>query len=87
MFVYFTWKFKCDAFRDLVPFVQFKKREKTPPWVFFTFFKLYKSKQIAQRITNIFLEALFLISEQSKFQNVQNVQNFLNFLKIPIKQT
>ena len=35
-----------DALRDLVPFVQFKKREKhlcnvnkrnTPPWVFFTF--------------------------------------------------
>ena len=36
--------------RDLVPFVQFKKREKHPwmsftftsPWVFFTFCKLYK---------------------------------------------
>ena len=52
---------------DLVPFVQFKKREKhpwkavsfskvagfsnTPKWVFFTFFKLYKLYQIAQRIT------------------------------------
>ena len=54
----------CCALCDLVPFVQFKKREKhpwgvlilvklqaaacnfnkinTPPWVFFTFFKLYK---------------------------------------------
>ena len=33
----------CDALRDLVSFVQFKKREKhpTPPWMFFTFFKLY----------------------------------------------
>ena len=52
----------CDALRDLVPFVQFKKREKhtwrsvtfskvTPPWVFFTFFKLYKWHQITQRIT------------------------------------
>ena len=43
-----------DALRDLVPFVQFKKRENTngvvlvlvtesntPPWAFFTFFKLY----------------------------------------------
>ena len=53
----------CGVLRDLVPFVQFKKREKqpyggmlilvklqaehwnftkisTPPWVFFTFFKL-----------------------------------------------
>ena len=49
-----------DALRDLVPFVQFKKREKhpwrsvtftkssTPPWVFFTFLKLYKWYQIAQ---------------------------------------
>ena len=58
----------CDVLRDLVPFVQFEKREKhpwksvtfgscnftknnTPPWVFLTFFKLYKCKQIAQRIT------------------------------------
>ena len=49
-----------DALRDLVPFVQIKKRKKhpwrsvtfskvagftisnTPPWVFFTFFILYK---------------------------------------------
>ena len=59
----------CDALCDLVPFVQFKKREKhlwrsvnfskvarfteinTPPWMFFTFFKLYRWYQIAQRIT------------------------------------
>ena len=60
----------CDALRDLIPFVQFKKREKhpwrsvnfsnnncnftkisTPPWVFFTFFKLFKWYQIAQRTT------------------------------------
>ena len=40
---------KCDALCNLVPFVQFKKREKhpwrkinTPAWVFFTFFKLHK---------------------------------------------
>ena len=49
----------CGVLRDLVPFVQSKKREKacnvtkinTPPWVFFTFFKLYKYYQIVQRIT------------------------------------
>ena len=60
----------CDALRDLVPLVQFKKCEKhswrsvnftkvacnftkinTPPWVFFTFLKLYKWYQIAQRTT------------------------------------
>ena len=46
----------CGALRDLLPFVQFKKREKYP-WrsvnfsVFFTFFKLHKWYQIAQRIT------------------------------------
>ena len=52
-----------DALRDLIPFAQFKKREKdtwrsvtfsikshTPPLVFFTFFKLYKWYQIAQSI-------------------------------------
>ena len=50
--------FICDPLRDLVPFVQFKKREKhpwrsanTPPWVFFRFLKLYKWYQIAQWIT------------------------------------
>ena len=50
-----------DALHDLVPFAQFKKREKaeacnftkgnTPPWVFFTFLKLYKWYEIAQSIT------------------------------------
>ena len=56
----------CDALRDLVLVVQFKKREihpwrsvtfstksKTPPQVFFTIFKLYKWYQIVQRTTNI----------------------------------
>ena len=59
----------CDALRDLILSVQFKKREKhswssvtfskaadftksdTAPWVFFTFFKLYKRHQIAQLTT------------------------------------
>ena len=31
--------FKCDALRDLVPFVQFKKREKRP-WRSVTFSKV-----------------------------------------------
>ena len=36
-------KFKIyDALHDLVLFVQFKKREKHPPWVFFSTFKLHK---------------------------------------------
>ena len=54
----------CDALSDLVAFLQFGKREKhpwrivnfstkvnTPPWVFFTFSKLYKCYCIAQRTT------------------------------------
>ena len=48
--------------RDLVPFAQFEKREKRPwrsvtfskinfsPWVFFTFFKLYKWYQISHLV-------------------------------------
>ena len=56
----------CDALRDLVSCAQFKERERQPwrsvtfstksvtsPWVFFTFLKLYKWYQIAQRITNV----------------------------------
>ena len=51
----------CGAVRDLVSIVQFKKRKKhqwrstksnTPPWVFFTFLKLYKWYQIAQNISS-----------------------------------
>ena len=64
----------CDVLLNLIPFVQFKIREKTPleecyflqscrllscnfsksstpPWVLFTFFKLCKWYQLAQRIT------------------------------------
>ena len=42
---FFSKKSLSDSLRDLVPFVQFKKREKHPwrsvtfRWVFFTFFK------------------------------------------------
>ena len=55
----------CGALRDLVPVVQFKIREKHPcrsvtfskiadsPWVFLTFFKLYKWYQILQSIIYI----------------------------------
>ena len=75
----------CDALRNLLPFVQFKKREKhpwknatfskvsgcnfttgnTPPWVFFTFFKLYKRYQIAQK--NPFGICFVSMSEWSVF--------------------
>ena len=38
-------KFKCDALRDLLPFVQFKKRENVHGGVLFLV-KLYKWYQI-----------------------------------------
>ena len=54
----------CESLRDLVSFVQYKKRKKyhwrsvtfgtrnnTPPLVFFTFFKLYRLYEITQYIT------------------------------------
>ena len=71
----------CPALRDLVPFVQFKKREKhtrrsvtfssnTPPCVFFTFFKLHKWYQITQNIT-IYLS--FLNSKSVDRKNYSSV--------------
>ena len=75
----------CDALRDLVPFVQFKKREKhlwrdvtlsksnTPPWVFFTFFKFYKWYQIAQRITYIVFSALSFFALELSRRKLQKV--------------
>ena len=58
-------KCKCDALQNLVPFIQFNKREthpwrsvtfakvNTPPWMFFMFFKLDKWYQIGQLISNV----------------------------------
>ena len=56
----------CGTLRNLVPFVQFKKREKhqwksitfitksnTPPWVIFTFFELYKWCEITQSVSTV----------------------------------
>ena len=54
----FIFKKKCDAFRNLVPLVPFASacnftKINSLLWVFFTFFKLYKWYQIAQRTTNV----------------------------------
>ena len=38
--IWISIRFKCDALRDLVQFVQFKKYEKHP-WMSVTFIKLY----------------------------------------------
>ena len=47
--------YNCDAFRNLVSFVQPATCTtcNIPPWVFFAIFKLYKWYHIAQRITII----------------------------------
>ena len=93
--------FNCDALRDFVLFVQFKKHAKhpwrsvtfskvagwspqksyTPPWVFFTFFKLYKWYQIPQSLSSVLEETNVVInfsidpfykyaSENQRFDNV-----------------
>ena len=57
----------CNALLDLVTFLQFRKREKhqwktngiTLPWVFFTFFKLYKWHQTAQSVSYVEYGDLF----------------------------
>ena len=41
----------CDVLHDLVSFVCSFTKSNTPPWMFFTFFKLCKWYQIAQRIS------------------------------------
>ena len=64
-------KFIFDALRDSVPFVQFKNvkntlqlyshEANTTPWVFFTFFKLYKWYQIAQSVSSFIRNICFII--------------------------
>ena len=63
------FNFICDALCDLVPFVQFKKREN--PWVFFTLFKLYKWHQIVQRIT--YFKLLDIQEEPNHLPNLLQV--------------
>ena len=62
-----------NALGKLLPLVKFQAKasnftkSNTPPWVFITFFKLYKWYQIAQRISNIqcfqksFFQWLFIL--------------------------
>ena len=54
---------KCDALRDLVPFVQFKKREKHP-WRSFNFskvagFSLQRNASQIQPIRNLATKTFF----------------------------
>ena len=47
----------------------------TPPWVFFTFFKLYKWYQIAQRITFGTPKALYKTAEVKNLLSIDNAIN------------
>ena len=52
----------------------------TPPWVFFTFFKLYKCYQIAQVLPNslVLLDTLFC--SRGKFKMKENIWHKFNFV-------
>ena len=83
---------KLNVLHNFVPFVQIKKREKhpwrslllacnftksnTPPWVFFTFFKLYRWYKIAQRITIYHREYCFYLTKWNHLV-------FWNYVNIP----
>ena len=78
---------------DLVSFVQFKKRENshggvlllacnfikinTPPWVFFTFFTLYKWSQIAQSTPFAHVLLLIFILSEDGFDGSRNIGPFI----------
>ena len=70
----------CGALRDLVPCAKslakacnFTKSN-TPPWVFFTFFKLYEWYQIAQSTTYlVHYDALLQNATAISLQNTTNV--------------
>ena len=81
-----------DVLRDLVPFVRFKKLEKhpyrsvtftksnTPPWVFFTFFKLYRWHQITENVSNFNDNANTKSHKASPICNSQSAERVLIFL-------
>ena len=66
---------KCDALHDLIPFVQFKKREK-PPWRNFTFNKVAGILQSSQENTCARASFLIRLQASSCFP-----VNFLKFLR------
>ena len=76
----YNLKRECVTFSNFALTCNFTKSN-TPPWVFFTFFKLYKWYQIAQNITYIHKKHLFLVSvlhEKDKtFQRQNHSKNVL----------
>ena len=51
----------------------------TPPWVFFTFFILYKWYQIAQRTTNVLLETIKVSKQPGSFLGSYRWDNSIYF--------
>ena len=56
-------------------------KSSTPPWVFFTFFKLYKWYQIAQRITIVMHYKSLSLNYKRKQSWVFSKEFFCNFTK------
>ena len=71
MYIFVGVFYNYDVLRDLVPFVQFKKRVNSSMSLF-TFFKMYKWHQIVQCIT-------YLEKDQSQ-QEIISVYSFLFFM-------
>ena len=56
----------------------------TPPWVFFTFFKLLKCYQIVQRITysGCSTKGVILLLFQGSTKSIQKEKNFLSGMRV-----
>ena len=76
----------CDVFRDLVSFVQFRRRASfskstTPPWLFFLLFKLCKVYQIVQsiKINSLKFACLIIFMDNEKTKIIEIQCTFLKF--------
>ena len=78
--------YNCDALRDLVPFIQFKKREKNMKEYYSTVFQIFK---IAQMVPNrAYFTRTILSNSGEQFQPIisciilKNGQIYLNILHV-----
>ena len=78
----------CDVFRDLVSFVQFRRRASfskstTPPWLFFLLFELCKVYQIVQsiKINSLKFACLIIFMDNEKTKIIEIQCTFLKFWK------
>ena len=78
----------CGALRDLVVFVQFKKREKhpwrsvnfstkinTPPWVFFTFLKLLPNRSTHHMYPTVLFRCVNMPQQPLPFKSLHFLKN------------